>query len=320
MLRSKVLVAVVAALVLSAYRADPSWAVRCFDDPGDAAQIVAARAAVDSACKCFGVASHGEYTSCARGIVGDRADMALLRNECKGTAAKIYARSVCGKNLQTARKAGPVGPCVSTNTSTGRVRCAVKPQFSCQLAGHTLREACQAAIYCLDAADTNGDLRIAGPGDTGSCAPLGGTFTDNGDGTISDSHAGLMWEKLSDDGSIHDWDDFYLWSGAFAVKIAALNSGGGFAGHTDWRVPTIQELMTLIRPGSTPAVPPELNTACAPGCTVLTCSCSAAPFHWSSTSEAGDPQLAWSVDFTAGYVYSLSKLGALHVRGVRTGP
>src|SRR4030095_1336400 len=29
-------------------------------------------------------------------------------------------------------------------------------------------------------------------------------YTDNGDGTITDNNTGVMWEKLSDDGSIHD--------------------------------------------------------------------------------------------------------------------
>ena len=63
---------------------------------------------------------------------------------------------------------------------------------------------------------------------------------DNGDGTITDTKTGLMWEKLSDDGSIHDKDTAYTWANAFAVKVATLNGGGGFAGHTDWRVPNVQ--------------------------------------------------------------------------------
>jgi hypothetical protein len=30
------------------------------------------------------------------------------------------------------------------------------------------------------------------------------SYTDNGDGTITDNVTGLMWEKLSDDASVHD--------------------------------------------------------------------------------------------------------------------
>src|SRR5574341_969930 len=32
------------------------------------------------------------------------------------------------------------------------------------------------------------------------------SYTDNGDGTITDNATGLMWEKLTDAGDIHDWD------------------------------------------------------------------------------------------------------------------
>jgi hypothetical protein len=36
-------------------------------------------------------------------------------------------------------------------------------------------------------------------------------YTDNGDGTITDNTTGLMWEKKSDDGTIHDKDNTYTW-------------------------------------------------------------------------------------------------------------
>jgi Protein of unknown function (DUF1566) len=66
------------------------------------------------------------------------------------------------------------------------------------------------------------------------------SYTDNGDGTITDNNTGLMWEKKSDDGSIHDQDTAYTWDDAFGVHIAGLNAGSGFAGHTDWRLPNIR--------------------------------------------------------------------------------
>ncbi len=62
------------------------------------------------------------------------------------------------------------------------------------------------------------------------------SFMDKADGTVSDEVTGLMWEKQSDDGSIHDRDDTCAWNDAFASKIAALNSAV-FAGYGDWRVP-----------------------------------------------------------------------------------
>jgi len=73
-------------------------------------------------------------------------------------------------------------------------------------------------------------------------------YVDNGDGMVTDTSTGLMWEKKSDDGSIHDWNNRYTWSGASCgttnvldgtaatTFLAALNGGGGFAGPTDWRL------------------------------------------------------------------------------------
>src|SRR5437870_9536123 len=87
-----------------------------------------------------------------------------------------------------------------------------------------------------------------GPGSDGAVrAGASRSFTDNGDGTITDNTTGLMWEKKSDDGSIHDWNDRYSWgmnsppymmNGTMVTTfLATLNASVGFAGHTDWRIP-----------------------------------------------------------------------------------
>src|SRR5207244_11210691 len=107
-------------------------------------------------------------------------------------------------------------------------------------------------------------------------APL--SYTDNGDGTITDNNTGLMWEKLSMDGSVHDVSNTYTWANAFAQHVATLN-GTSFAGHTDWRVPNVKELQNIV-----PAVSPAFNNNCTSGCTVLTCSCTASSGYWSSTT------------------------------------
>src|SRR5204863_391623 len=70
-------------------------------------------------------------------------------------------------------------------------------------------------------------------GDIQAGAPL--SYTDNGDGTITDNDTGLVWEKLSLDGSVHDRNNTYTWTQAFSGHVATLNSTS-FAGHTDWRV------------------------------------------------------------------------------------
>jgi hypothetical protein len=59
-------------------------------------------------------------------------------------------------------------------------------------------------------------------------------FKDNGDGTITDEATGLTWMK-ADSGKGMDWP-------------SALEYAGGmyFAGHSDWRLPTVKELQSIV--------------------------------------------------------------------------
>ena len=149
------------------------------------------------------------------------------------------------------------------------------------------------------------------------------SYTDNGDGTITDNNTGLMWEKTSADGSIHDKDTLYTWANAFAVHIATLNAGAGFAGHTDWRLPNVKELQSIVNyETSNPAVSPAFNTGCMALCTVSTCSCTAARGYWSSSTVAIPPlgpSDAWLVVFFDGSIFANFKGNARHVRAVRGG-
>jgi predicted GNAT family N-acyltransferase len=102
--------------------------------------------------------------------------------------------------------------------------------------------------------------------------------------------------------------------------LAALNSGGGFAGHTDWRIPNVSELQTLVDFGRVaPTIDPVFNTDCAPACTVLMCSCTATTDHWSSSTDTYDPAQAWLVQFYVGFTNSSLKYKDTHVRAVRGG-
>jgi hypothetical protein len=69
------------------------------------------------------------------------------------------------------------------------------------------------------------------------------SYTDNGDGTITDHVSGLMWEKSTDkngDGMINYADKM---TQANALSSAALCRTGGY---TDWRLPSIKEQYSLI--------------------------------------------------------------------------
>lgn len=171
-------------------------------------------------------------------------------------------------------------------------------------------------------------------GDVQAGAPL--TFVDNGDGTITDINTGLMWEKKSDDGSVHDWDDLYAWGQAtppylmngpmVTTFLHTLNDVGGggancFAGHCDWRMPNRKELESIVDLEShSPAVAAAFNDACVPGCDVTSCSCiKQSSFYWTSTTYAQAPIAAWVVNFVVGNVFADVKSGDYYVRAVRGG-
>jgi hypothetical protein len=69
------------------------------------------------------------------------------------------------------------------------------------------------------------------------------SYADNGDGTITDNVTGLMWQKSPDMDSngIINYNDKMYFDEALAYA-ASFN----LAGYTDWRLPTIKELYSLI--------------------------------------------------------------------------
>ncbi len=163
---------------------------------------------------------------------------------------------------------------------------------------------------------------------------VGERFIDNGDGTITDTSTQLMWEKKADlNGSPtqdysnpHDPDNQYKWSLSqdppdgelFTDFLARLNNcgtsdgthlSGGFAGHCDWRVPTITELASLV---SVPCGPLDCVDQAFPndvGAVVV----------WSSTTSLSDSNLAWALAFVNGMAGPQSKGAFSYARAVRGG-
>ena len=81
---------------------------------------------------------------------------------------------------------------------------------------------------------------------------------------VLDNVTGLIWEVKTDDGGLRDKDNKYEWGGITAigrdhndrqgnyyddwnplVDAANTENGTGLCGYTDWRVPTLVELMSL---------------------------------------------------------------------------
>lgn len=155
-------------------------------------------------------------------------------------------------------------------------------------------------------------------------------WTDNGDGTATDNRTGLQWELKTDDGSIHDVDLEFTWSAsgtpptgtAFTDLLATLNANeaalsngtvvqtGCFAGHCDWRLPTVLELKDILDAEGSDCVSPPCTTI--PGETAL-------DYHWSSTGLAENDTVAWAVSFEFGVVITDVKTNPRPVRAVRGG-
>ena len=128
-------------------------------------------------------------------------------------------------------------------------------------------------------------------------------FTDNGDGTISDEATGLMWVKdpVNDIGA--PFDAGMSWANAI-TNCEALN----FAGHTDWRLPNIKELMSILDYG---VVGPSIDGTFFPN--------TQSGYYWSSTTLAFITGNAWRVDFFAGTLGYSGKAISYYVRPVRLG-
>lgn len=84
-----------------------------------------------------------------------------------------------------------------------------------------------------------------------SCGGDGGvarSFTDNGDGTITDETRGLVWEKKTSDGGAQDRDQL-LRRDQLAGYLAGLNATPCPGESCDWRIPGIEDLRDLVDAG-----------------------------------------------------------------------
>ncbi|HVO24806.1 MAG TPA: DUF1566 domain-containing protein [Candidatus Margulisiibacteriota bacterium] len=199
---------------------------------------------------------------------------------------------------------------------------------------------CPASASCAARLPASGQTTSYGPGSDGAVrAGAALAYTDNGDGTLTDNSTGLMWEKKDSSGGIHDQDNTYTWGttvesnpmdGTMVTEfLATLNRQPCFAGHCDWRIPNLKELLSIVDyeilyPG--PAVDAAFNTRCATGCVVdgnggPMCSCTASSSYWSSTTVRTTPGNAWDVFFGSGDAVSTSdkRLTRHAVRAVRGG-
>ncbi|MCI5182203.1 MAG: DUF1566 domain-containing protein, partial [Candidatus Electrothrix sp. AW1] len=155
-----------------------------------------------------------------------------------------------------------------------------------------------------------------------------GQYIDHCDGTVTDTKTGLMWKRCSEGLSgtysgaycekgrtkdkywIYPWDD--------AVQLFAHNE---YSGYTDWHLPTIDELKTLIfcsngrkRQGNgcnKGSERPTINQEIFPN--------TIPDSYWSMSLPDGKADEAWSVLFCSGEADSHWKESQSSIRLVRGG-
>ena len=124
--------------------------------------------------------------------------------------------------------------------------------------------------------------------------PIGtlGVYVDNGDGTVSDSQTGLMWQKGATSTT-------YTWAAA-----RDYCDGLSLGNKSDWRLPTMAELVSIVDYGNSPALSASWFGA--------------ASVVWSAIPMQTEPT-AWYVEFGDGQYCRTSQESLESVRCVRGG-
>lgn len=127
-----------------------------------------------------------------------------------------------------------------------------------------------------------------------NCTP---SYSDNVNGTVTDSCTHFVWQKESGDSMT--WAD----ANSYCSNLTLAN-------QSDWRLPSISELNSII----------EYNKAPALDSTFIYKANEATPdrsFNWSSTSYLQNDSRAWVVEFYTGDTGTLNKGELLFPRCVR---
>lgn len=136
-------------------------------------------------------------------------------------------------------------------------------------------------------------------------------FQKHNDGTVTDRETGLMWRvcmeglegKNCDKGKALEPS----WGGALTYA-PSLNSGKGFAGYKDWRLPNIRELGTLIE---LQCAQPAINLEVFPN--------TPSAHVWSSSPYHFYTHYSWYADFSSGRISYAERVKPKQLRLVRGG-
>lgn len=156
-------------------------------------------------------------------------------------------------------------------------------------------------------------------------------FTDNGNGTVIHNKTKLTWMRC---GLGQSWDGkdclgvaaTYSWvealravQGVNTLTVGDDNDGRkGFSGKTDWRLPNVNELQSIVEYCGTG---PSINQTIFPR-TLSRPQSGHEPLiseYWSATTYVANAAFAWFVGFYSGDVDVNNKGSGFYVRLVRGG-
>ena len=141
-------------------------------------------------------------------------------------------------------------------------------------------------------------------------------YTVNNNGTVTDNISGLMWQQCSAGQTLTEGDDvctepedendlLFNWKSALE-HAQTTNAGVGYAGYTDWRLPNISELGSLIARNR---YLPAANSSAMPY--LLT------DWYWTSSPDFNDGTKSWQVNLQDGSDFTEQRSETAHVILVR---
>ncbi|OGS31554.1 MAG: hypothetical protein A2218_04175 [Elusimicrobia bacterium RIFOXYA2_FULL_53_38] len=122
-----------------------------------------------------------------------------------------------------------------------------------------------------------------------------------------DNRTGLMWitNPRNDAGFVTTQN----WQSALSSCAVTMNAGSGYGGYTDWRLPNVQELMSILYFGT---YNPAISSTYFPG--------TVSDWYWTSTTAVWSPNGAILLYFASGRLATGAKATSLYwVRCVRGG-
>ena len=119
------------------------------------------------------------------------------------------------------------------------------------------------------------------------------SYTDNEDGTVTDDHTGLMWQKDDASGT-------YNWEQAKS-ECDSLS----LAGYNDWRLPSYVEAPTMLDMSCDSGTPSHCSSDLENN--ALTWDDCSDGYYWAGTTRPDDTDLAYRIGTHSGYVTSYVK-------------